>query len=152
MGNGRIIIRDTPAHDHETRNGLILPQNGDLSRVVKKGTRVYSGPCLASRALALRPSAGSSQCSVWPSHAGPRRRPPSHATTPRTTWAPCFRTSSSPRSSRTRRRSSLIPSPQPYVVPRGRFREVYYCDSNFTMLGLVASGPTDLVRTMLDNF
>src|SRR5207244_3323793 len=33
-----------------------------------------------------------------------------------------------------------------------RFREVYYWDSYFTMLGLVASGRTDLVRSMLDNF
>jgi alpha,alpha-trehalase len=48
--------------------------------------------------------------------------------------------------------SSLIPLPNPYVVPGGRFREVYYWDSYFTMLGLVASGRTDLVRDMLDNF
>src|SRR6059058_782111 len=49
-------------------------------------------------------------------------------------------------------RSSLIPLPQPYVVPGGRFREVYYWDSYFTMLGLVQSGRTDLVKNMLDNF
>ncbi|MEX2157634.1 MAG: alpha,alpha-trehalase TreF [Gemmatimonadales bacterium] len=49
-------------------------------------------------------------------------------------------------------RSSLIPLPNPYVVPGGRFREIYYWDSYFTMLGLVASGRTDLVRSMLDNF
>src|SRR5216117_888350 len=49
-------------------------------------------------------------------------------------------------------RSSLIPLPNPYVVPGGRFREVYYWDSYFTMLGLVASGRTDLVKSMLDNF
>ena len=49
-------------------------------------------------------------------------------------------------------RSSLIPLPQPYVVPGGRFREIYYWDSFFTMLGLVASGRTDLVKNMLDNF
>jgi alpha,alpha-trehalase len=49
-------------------------------------------------------------------------------------------------------RSSLIALPQPYVVPGGRFREVYYWDSYFTMLGLVESGRTDLVRSMLDNF
>jgi len=48
--------------------------------------------------------------------------------------------------------SSLIPLPHPYVVPGGRFREVYYWDSYFTMLGLVRSGRTDLVRDMLDNF
>lgn len=49
-------------------------------------------------------------------------------------------------------RSSLIPLPNPYVVPGGRFREVYYWDSYFTMLGLVQSGRTDLVKDMLDNF
>ncbi|HEX4628056.1 MAG TPA: alpha,alpha-trehalase TreF [Gemmatimonadales bacterium] len=49
-------------------------------------------------------------------------------------------------------RSSLIPLPHAYVVPGGRFREVYYWDSYFTMLGLVESGRTDLVRSMLGNF
>ncbi|HET7296860.1 MAG TPA: trehalase family glycosidase, partial [Gemmatimonadales bacterium] len=49
-------------------------------------------------------------------------------------------------------RSSLIPLPEAYVVPGGRFREVYYWDSYFTMLGLIASGRVDLVRDMLDNF
>ena len=48
--------------------------------------------------------------------------------------------------------SSLIPLPNAYVVPGGRFREVYYWDSYFTMLGLVESGRTDLVHHMLDNF
>jgi alpha,alpha-trehalase len=48
--------------------------------------------------------------------------------------------------------SSLIPLSNPYVVPGGRFREVYYWDSYFTMLGLIESGRTDLVRSMLDNF
>ncbi len=49
-------------------------------------------------------------------------------------------------------RSSLIPLPNPYIVPGGRFREVYYWDSYFTMLGLVQSGHIDLVKNMLDNF
>ena len=48
--------------------------------------------------------------------------------------------------------SSLISLPEPYVVPGGRFREVYYWDSYFTMLGLIQSGRTDLVKSMLDNF
>lgn len=48
--------------------------------------------------------------------------------------------------------TSLIPLPDPYVVPGGRFREVYYWDSYFTMLGLVESGRTELVGSMLDNF
>ena len=49
-------------------------------------------------------------------------------------------------------RSSLIPLPKSYVVPGGRFREIYYWDSYFTMLGLVESGRIDLVKDMLDNF
>jgi alpha,alpha-trehalase len=49
-------------------------------------------------------------------------------------------------------RSTLLPLPKPYVVPGGRFREVYYWDSYFTMLGLVDSKRTDLVASMLDNF
>ncbi len=49
-------------------------------------------------------------------------------------------------------RSSLIPLPGSYVVPGGRFREVYYWDSYFTMLGLIQDGRTDLVKNMLDNF
>jgi alpha,alpha-trehalase len=49
-------------------------------------------------------------------------------------------------------RSSLSPLPGPYVVPGGRFREVYYWDSYFTMLGLIQDGRTDLVKNMLDNF
>lgn len=48
--------------------------------------------------------------------------------------------------------SSLIPLPHPYVVPGGRFREIYYWDSYFTMLGLKASGRVDLIRNMIDNF
>ncbi|KLD79271.1 alpha,alpha-trehalase TreA [Xanthomonas hyacinthi] len=48
--------------------------------------------------------------------------------------------------------SSLLSLPQPYVVPGGRFREVYYWDSYFTMLGLVESGERERSRQMLDNF
>ena len=42
--------------------------------------------------------------------------------------------------------------PKPYVVPGGRFRELYYWDSYFTMLGLVQSGRQDLVRDMISDF
>lgn len=47
---------------------------------------------------------------------------------------------------------SLIPLPYPYVVPGGRFGEIYYWDSYFTMLGLQVSGRDDLIANMLDNF
>jgi alpha,alpha-trehalase len=50
------------------------------------------------------------------------------------------------------RYSSLLPLPEPYVVPGGRFRELYYWDSYFTMLGLVQSGRHDLVEHMVRNF
>ncbi len=48
--------------------------------------------------------------------------------------------------------SSLLPLPHPYIVPGGRFREVYYWDSYFTMLGLKESGETETIRSMVDNF
>lgn len=47
---------------------------------------------------------------------------------------------------------TLIPVPNPYVVPGGRFREVYYWDSYFTMLGLQVSGRWDLIEDMVNNF
>lgn len=47
---------------------------------------------------------------------------------------------------------SLLQLPKPYVVPGGRFREVYYWDSYFTMLGLAESGHWDRVQDMVDNF
>jgi alpha,alpha-trehalase len=48
--------------------------------------------------------------------------------------------------------SSLLPLPEPYVVPGGRFREIYYWDSYFTMLGLEESGRNDLVAAMIADF
>lgn len=48
--------------------------------------------------------------------------------------------------------SSLLPLPHDYVVPGGRFTEMYYWDSYFTMLGLDESGHCELLRAMADNF
>jgi alpha,alpha-trehalase len=48
--------------------------------------------------------------------------------------------------------SSLLTLPEPYVVPGGRFREMYYWDSYFTMLGLAESGRQDLVTGMVRDF
>ncbi|MDO8367759.1 MAG: alpha,alpha-trehalase TreF [Saprospiraceae bacterium] len=48
--------------------------------------------------------------------------------------------------------STLITLPYPYIVPGGRFREVYYWDSYFTMLGLQVSGRAGLIQNMVDNF
>lgn len=47
---------------------------------------------------------------------------------------------------------TLIPLPHPYVVPGGRFGEVYYWDSYFTMLGLQAAGKVEMMQSMVDNF
>lgn len=49
-------------------------------------------------------------------------------------------------------RTSLLPLPHRYVVPGGRFNEVYYWDSYFTMLGLEESGRHDVVVDMVRNF
>jgi alpha,alpha-trehalase len=42
---------------------------------------------------------------------------------------------------------SLLPLPAPYIVPGGRFREVYYWDAYFTLLGLPdEAARADMVR------
>jgi len=48
--------------------------------------------------------------------------------------------------------SSLLALPYPYIVPGGRFREIYYWDSYFTMLGLKESGETEMIDNMVKNF
>src|SRR5262245_11387716 len=48
--------------------------------------------------------------------------------------------------------SSLLGLPHPYIVPGGRFREVYYWDSYFTMLGLKESGEEQMIENMVDKF
>jgi alpha,alpha-trehalase len=52
----------------------------------------------------------------------------------------------------TNRNDSLLPLKKPYIVPGGRFREIYYWDSYFTALGLVESGNIALAESMLTNF
>lgn len=48
--------------------------------------------------------------------------------------------------------SSSVPLPDPFIVPGGRFRELYYWDSYFTMLGLLQSGRADLAQDMVNDF
>ena len=48
--------------------------------------------------------------------------------------------------------SSAIQLPEAYVVPGGRFQEIYYWDTYFTMLGLKADGQQPLIESMLDDF
>ena len=47
---------------------------------------------------------------------------------------------------------TLIPLPNPYIIPGGRFREIYYWDSYFTMLGLQVDGEVETIQNMVDNF
>jgi len=46
----------------------------------------------------------------------------------------------------------MIPLPYPYIVPGGRFREVFYWDSYFTMLGLAESNEWETIENMIENF
>jgi alpha,alpha-trehalase len=48
--------------------------------------------------------------------------------------------------------SSLLALPKPYIVPGGRFTEVYYWDSYFTMLGLKESGEVKMMENIVANF
>src|SRR5467141_1808942 len=46
----------------------------------------------------------------------------------------------------------LLYLPYPYVVPGGRFNEMYGWDSYFIQLGLLRDGELELARSMTDNF
>lgn len=48
--------------------------------------------------------------------------------------------------------SSRLALPYQYVVPGGRFKEIYYWDSYFTLEGLLVDGQEQLARNMLANF
>jgi alpha,alpha-trehalase len=48
--------------------------------------------------------------------------------------------------------TSRLALPNRYVVPGGRFNEIYYWDSYFTMQGLEESGRHDLTMDMIANF
>ena len=65
----------------------------------------------------------------------------------RAMWQQLYRAASTPEAY-----STLIPLPHPYVVPGGRFREIYYWDSYFTALGLIADGHLDWVASLIANF
>lgn len=46
----------------------------------------------------------------------------------------------------------LLYLPHPYVVPGGRFNEMYGWDSYFIQLGLLRDGELDLAKNLVDNF
>jgi alpha,alpha-trehalase len=46
----------------------------------------------------------------------------------------------------------LLYLPNPYVVPGGRFNEMYGWDSYFIVVGLLRDGRVDLAKGMVDNF
>ncbi len=48
--------------------------------------------------------------------------------------------------------SSLIQLPNPYIVPGGRFREMFYWDSYFSIVGLLESNEDELAYGMIKNF
>jgi len=48
--------------------------------------------------------------------------------------------------------SSRIPLPYSYVVPGGRFKEIYYWDSYFTIEGLLVDDELELAENMIANF
>jgi len=48
--------------------------------------------------------------------------------------------------------NSLISLPNNYIVPGGRFREIYYWDTYFTIIGLLLDNKIKLVENILNNF
>ena len=49
-------------------------------------------------------------------------------------------------------RGSLIPLPNPYIVPGGRFSEQFYWDSYFIMLGLAVDNEWGMIHGMIKNY
>ena len=50
------------------------------------------------------------------------------------------------------REQGLLYLPHPYVVPGGRFNEMYGWDSYFIQVGLLRDGETQLAKDMIENF
>ncbi|PQA95650.1 trehalase [Chryseobacterium shigense] len=48
-------------------------------------------------------------------------------------------------------KGTLLKLPKPYIVPGGRFNEFFYWDSYFIMLGLQASGRTEMMENIVEN-
>ena len=48
-------------------------------------------------------------------------------------------------------RTTLLPLPRPFVVPGGRFREIYYWDSYWVVLGLLAVDMRETARDVTAN-
>jgi alpha,alpha-trehalase len=48
--------------------------------------------------------------------------------------------------------SSMLALPEAYVVPGGRFQEMYYWDTYFSMLGIRIAGRKDLLLSLVKNF
>src|SRR5206468_8601547 len=46
----------------------------------------------------------------------------------------------------------LLYLPHPYVVPGGRFNEMYGWDSYFIQVGLLRDGQTEMAKNLADNF
>lgn len=57
-----------------------------------------------------------------------------------------------PDDSREIREQGLLYLPYPYVVPGGRFNEMYGWDSYFIQVGLLRDGEIELAKNMADNF
>ena len=57
-----------------------------------------------------------------------------------------------PRDRMSVRDHGLLYLPRPYVVPGGRFNEMYGWDSYFIQVGLLRDGEVDRARDMVDNF
>ncbi|HWB64892.1 MAG TPA: alpha,alpha-trehalase TreF, partial [Chitinophagales bacterium] len=48
--------------------------------------------------------------------------------------------------------TSLLPLPNPFIIPGSRFREIYYWDSYFILLGLKENSDTFMIENMVRNF
>ena len=111
-----------------------------------------------------RPAGGGEGPQAPPASGQPLARlHPGRAKTRRGSKPPCGRSSASrswrrsrsarcPRTPASCEEHGLLYLPHPYVVPGGRFNEMYGWDSYFILLGLLRDDEVEAARDMVDNF
>lgn len=85
-----------------------------------------------------------------PEHIAAPKRPEEYAPTLREyigdTWKNLTRGPDAPKHG-----SSSLVLPRPYITPGGRFRELYYWDTYFIMVGLRENGEITMIENMIEN-
>jgi len=129
LGDGKTFVdavpRTSPAEILAAYRAVRPLSDARLARFVRENFLLPTDPPSAQMSTA-RPPIADHIAGLWPTLTHTAMTPPPGAT--------------------------ALALARPYVVPGGRFREMYYWDSYFTMLGLEQDGRVALIDSMVDNF